>query len=59
MENLEIPVINTAECIACEACVTICPFEIISMENGKAKIDNEKCNKCRICLMACPVGAIQ
>ncbi len=53
------PIVNTKECIACEACIEICPFNVINMENGKAKINQETCSNCRVCLMACPVGAIQ
>lgn len=52
-------------CIGCGLCVSVCPVEAISMENGKAKIDKELCISCGICEVGnnqnysgCPVGAI-
>ncbi|MCD6355621.1 MAG: 4Fe-4S binding protein [Prolixibacteraceae bacterium] len=53
------PVVNSDKCIGCEACIEICPFNVINLKNGKAEINHEKCSNCRVCTMACPVGAIQ
>ena len=49
------PIVNSNDCIACEVCIEICPFNVINMEDGKAKINYETCSNCRIC----QVGAIK
>ncbi|MFW6134220.1 MAG: 4Fe-4S binding protein [Elusimicrobiota bacterium] len=57
-ENKEVKaVINEAECIGCEACVTTCSFGAISM-NEKAHVDKEECTGCGECVSICPVDAI-
>lgn len=50
--------VNKEVCVGCGACLGVCPVEAISMENGKAKIDQNKCIKCGACESMCPVGAI-
>lgn len=50
-------VINHEKCIQCELCITKCPFNAMSMVNGKVET-NAACKMCRICLRNCPVEAI-
>ena len=50
-------VINHEKCIQCELCVTRCPFNAMSMVNGKIET-NAACKMCRICVKNCPVNAI-
>lgn len=50
-------VINHEKCIQCELCVTRCPFNAMSMVNGKVET-NAACKMCRICVKNCPVNAI-
>jgi electron transfer flavoprotein alpha subunit len=45
-------------CIGCVKCVSVCPFEAISMIDKKAVIDLTKCTLCGSCVAACPVKAI-
>ena len=49
---------NLDLCISCEICSAACPMEAITMEDKFGqflpKIDDEKCNKCKICLELCP-----
>ncbi|MFW6256749.1 MAG: indolepyruvate ferredoxin oxidoreductase subunit alpha [Bacillota bacterium] len=41
-------------------CERICPGNLLSREDGKAKIDRpEDCWDCAACVKACPVNAIQ
>jgi len=47
----------TQECIGCSACVPVCPFGAIEMQEGKAYI-TEACTMCGACIDVCPVGAI-
>lgn len=45
-------------CIACKACVKVCPEEAITVENNLAAIDYDKCTQCQACFEKCPTGAI-
>ena len=45
------------QCIGCGACVGVCPFGAIVMQDGKAYI-TEACTACGACIDVCPVGAI-
>lgn len=52
--------VNQNKCIACGACIEICPVGAISWDtNGKSKIDPKKCIKCHSCESICPVEAIE
>ena len=42
--------VNPDECVGCESCVPVCPVEAITMVDGKAVIDPEKCNECGTCI---------
>ncbi|MCX7702682.1 MAG: 4Fe-4S dicluster domain-containing protein [Planctomycetota bacterium] len=57
-EGTAIPVV----CQQCEdaPCAAVCPVSAISRDSatGALKINNEKCIRCRICVQACPFGAI-
>ncbi len=57
--------VNSVRCIGCEECVSVCPVNAISVVNGKALIDQEKCVHCGMCFNGngrdyegCPVNAI-
>ena len=47
-----------AGCIGCGKCVKVCAFGAITVENGVAYIDSQKCKLCRKCVNECPTGAI-
>lgn len=49
--------IDTETCIGCGACVAVCPFGALHMENDKAAVD-DKCTACGACLEVCPVEAL-
>ena len=50
----------TELCQGCVArpCQNACKFGAITVENGRSKIDSEKCKKCKQCISACPYNAI-
>jgi thioredoxin reductase (NADPH) len=54
------PHIDTAQCIGCATCTTVCPEgDVLAMIAGKAVLVNGyKCIGHSLCAEACPVGAI-
>ena len=48
------------ECVACGACMTVCPLKAISIDTGvNANIDLEKCVGCGKCSVICPASVIE
>ena len=48
-------------CVHCDdpLCLRSCPVEaIVKREDGIVLVDREKCNGCRLCISACPYGAM-
>jgi Na+-translocating ferredoxin:NAD+ oxidoreductase RNF subunit RnfB len=45
-------------CIACGACVKVCPFDAPSIKDNYSVIDLEKCRVCGLCVRKCPTKAI-
>lgn len=45
-------------CNGCEACVPVCPYGAISVQDGIARIDLDNCNLCGACVPECPFEAI-
>lgn len=46
-----------AECVACGACVDVCPEAAITVDDI-AVIDADKCVECGACVDECPSSAI-
>lgn len=51
--------ISTEACIGCGVCVGACRLGAISLERGKAVINEALCRSCAACVRVCPVNAIQ
>ncbi len=47
------------KCTGCEVCIDKCPFNALSMENGKAVVDHDTCTMCGVCVKACEFDAIE
>lgn len=45
-------------CLGYGSCINLCDFDAISIENGAAKVDTEKCVGCLKCISACPRNLI-
>lgn len=46
-------------CLGFGTCVKACPFKAISIVNGVAEVDREKCKACSKCVAACPKKLIE
>ncbi|OQB14718.1 MAG: Electron transport complex protein rnfB [Firmicutes bacterium ADurb.Bin193] len=46
-------------CLGLGDCMDVCAFGAISVKNGVANIDPEKCTACTACIDACPKGIIR
>ncbi|MBE7026552.1 MAG: 4Fe-4S dicluster domain-containing protein [Ruminococcaceae bacterium] len=46
-------------CIGLGTCVSVCKFGAISIKDGVAVIDSEKCTACGMCVNACPKHVIK
>ena len=49
--------IDKTKCMGCGACITVCPYDAIVIEEGVARI-GEYCQLCQACLSSCQEGAI-
>jgi diguanylate cyclase (GGDEF)-like protein len=45
-------------CVACLACVRVCPADAVAVEEQRVWIVDEACTRCGLCLPACPHDAI-
>lgn len=53
-----IPKINSDKCDGCGDCLEACPPEVISLNKGKAQIDESLCEECGACVAECSHSAI-
>jgi len=53
------PEVNPVQCNNCGVCVSMCPADAISVDNGAAKIDQSRCKGCNhYCMTFCPQEAL-
>lgn len=46
------------KCISCGACVAVCPFGAIVMQDDDKAFITEACTACGACIETCPVSTI-
>jgi len=59
-----ISVVEEDLCSGCATCISVCPYDAITLEKQKddtsiAKVDETLCMGCGACVVACPSGAMQ
>ena len=48
------------KCIKCMKCVSVCPFTVLKVTDGRPELDTDKfCLKCMHCAAVCPNGAVK
>lgn len=50
--------INQQKCSSCGVCKSLCRFDAIREENGEYQVVDFNCEGCKLCMHACPDGAI-
>ena len=55
---VDIPLLNSRQCIGCGGCENICKFSAIAMVNSLPLIFKELCHSCGGCVLMCPTGAL-
>ena len=50
--------IDPVQCVACMACVRVCPADAVAVQGPEVRIVDEACTRCGLCLPACPHDAI-
>mgnify|MGYP003300858157 FL=1 len=55
----KLAVVDKGICVACGACMKVCPKSAISVYRGcYAVVDESKCVGCGLCAKTCPAGCI-
>ncbi len=59
LRNVATLVLDESKCNGCGMCVTVCPQEVLTLEERRARIvDRDGCMECGACARNCPSGAI-
>jgi Pyruvate/2-oxoacid:ferredoxin oxidoreductase delta subunit len=53
------PCVEHNKCIRCATCIKACPNNVISMKNGRIRLDYRRCIACFCCQEVCPAAAIK
>ncbi len=53
------PVVNSDNCGRCGICVSVCPYNALSLlEEGPVVVNHDLCQACGLCISSCPTGAL-
>jgi Fe-S-cluster-containing hydrogenase component 2 len=50
--------VDENKCTLCGDCAEACPWQALSLAEGKLVIDRDLCAECGACMCLCPVGAL-
>ena len=51
--------VDETRCTGCGLCVDVCPLNVLTLENGKAKVTGDRSIQCGHCEAICPAKAIK
>ncbi len=51
--------VNDDLCVRCGMCITMCPFQALSLEDDKVNVIKALCKGCGTCSVACPTSALE
>ncbi|MDD2665979.1 MAG: CoB--CoM heterodisulfide reductase iron-sulfur subunit A family protein [Methanocellales archaeon] len=51
--------VDPEACVGCGFCVEMCPYQALSMVNGKLEVIEALCKGCGTCVATCPTGALE
>jgi NAD-dependent dihydropyrimidine dehydrogenase PreA subunit len=54
----EILQLDPSRCFGCAACVSLCPIDVLELDDLLIIIDEPTCTHCQLCIPACPVSAL-
>ena len=59
LHNVATLELDTATCVGCSRCLEVCPHQVFSLVENKARIiDFDACMECGACARNCPAAAI-
>jgi thioredoxin reductase/NAD-dependent dihydropyrimidine dehydrogenase PreA subunit len=57
--KLLVHAINDDRCTGCEACITVCPTDVLELQANKSRVERmSDCIQCEQCVSACPTQAL-
>jgi len=59
LPNVVTLALDQDKCTGCGACLTVCPHEVLALDNGRARIvRRDACMECGACATNCPFQAV-
>lgn len=59
MHESEKPFPDAGTCVGCGVCAQNCAHDAITVKEGRAVVDHDKCQGCGRCIGVCPTGAMK
>ena len=51
--------INDDRCTGCDACVAVCPTDVLELRDNKSRVERfDDCIQCEQCALVCPTTAL-